>query len=203
MKSGKYLVAPFLGRGTSSISSILGLYSQYFFVLVLFGYLVYVLLIESFQLTRKFKNFLLATFASLIAFSPWAILVSRNFSSFQSASDWIKQHTLTLPGAIRLWSENISLSFIDPRTSEYFGFGKFGFYFFIPFVLALVAYSVYFLFVKTSKQVYLFVFILIGSTALPLIAVDAISGGNRQTWLPIFNPLLFGSTNLCCLFAYP
>ncbi|HEY9597408.1 MAG TPA: glycosyl transferase, partial [Cyanophyceae cyanobacterium] len=105
-----------------------------------------------------------------------------HFSYFQGASAWMKQHTLTLPGAIRLWSENISLCFIDPRTSEYFGFGKFGFYFLLPFVLALVAYSVYFLLSQTSRRVYLFVFTLIGSTALPLIAMDIILGGNRQIW---------------------
>ncbi|MFB2881965.1 glycosyltransferase family 39 protein [Floridanema aerugineum] len=177
---------------TYAISSILGLYSQYFFVLVLFGYLVYVVLSESFQLTSKLRYFLLATFASLIAFFPWAILVLRHFSDFQGSSAWMKKHTLTLAGAIRLWSENISLSFIDPRTSEYFGFGKFGLYFLIPFVLVLVAYSIYFLFIKTSKQVYLFVFTLIGSTGLPLIAIDLLLGGNRQTWPRYLIPCFLG-----------
>jgi uncharacterized membrane protein len=177
---------------TYAISLILGLYSHYFFTLVLFGYLVYVVLIESFQLTSKFRAFLLATLASLIAFLPWGILVLQHLSYFKGSAAWMKQHTLTLPGAIRLGSENISLSFIDPRASEYLGFGKFGFYFMIPFVLVLVAYSIYFLFIRTSKQIYLFVFTLIGSTALPLIAADVILGGNRQVWPRYLIPCFLG-----------
>lgn len=102
------------------------------------------------------------------------------------------QHRLTLPGAIRLWSENISLSFVDPRTSEYFGFGKFGFYFLIPLVLILVGYSIYSLRFKTSRQVYLFVFMLIGSTALPLISIDLFLGGNRQIWPRYLIPCFLG-----------
>lgn len=177
---------------TYTISSTLGIYSQYFFAPVLFGYFMYVIAIESFKFTIKVRYFLLATFASLLAFVPWLILVIQHISYFSKASSWIKNYTLTIPGAIRLWSENISFSFIDPRTSEYFGWGKFSLYFLLPFVIGLVAYSFYFLFIKTSKQVYLFVYILIGSTALPLIAADLILGGNRQIWPRYLIPCFLG-----------
>lgn len=173
-------------------SSVLGLYSQYFFIFVVLGYVVYMLSLESFRLTSKFRCFLVTTFSSFIVFIPWTINVLKHFSDFKSSSAWITQHTLTLLGAMRLWSENISLSFIDPRASEYFGFGKFGLYFLIPLSLVLVAYSIYFLYLKTSKQTYLFVFILIGSIALPLIAADAILGGNRQIWPRYLIPCFLG-----------
>jgi uncharacterized membrane protein len=177
---------------TYAIAVTLGLYSQFFFIFVVFGYLAYMFLIEPFRLTKKLKSFLFATFISFIAFSPWAITVFIHLADFKDKSSWIKNHSLTILGAIRLWSENISFSFIDPRTSDYLGFGKFGLYFLIPLILILVGYSFYFLYFKTAKQVYLFVFTLIGSTALPLIAADLILGGNRQIWPRYIVPCLLG-----------
>ncbi len=171
---------------------ILGLYSQYFFVLVVLGYGIYVFSIESFRFTKVFRQFLFATLLGFIAFLPWAIAVLLHLSYFKGASAWMSQHTLSLPGAIRLWSENISLSFVDPRASEYFGLGKFGFYFLLPPILVLVGYSIYYLYRKTPKQVYLFVFLLIGSTALPLVIADLILGGNRQIWPRYLIPCFLG-----------
>lgn len=177
---------------TYTASLVLGLYSQYFSIFVILGYLAYVLSIESFRFTQRFRRFLLATFAGFLAFLPWVTVVLFHLSDFKGASAWMSQHKLTLAGAVRLWSENVSLSFVDPRASEYLGLGKFGFYFLIPLILILVGYSIYFLRVKTSKQVYLFVFILIGSTALPLIAIDLILGGNRQIWPRYLIPCFLG-----------
>jgi hypothetical protein len=74
------------------------------------------------------------------------------------------------------------IDLVDPKASEYMGIGKFDFYLFTPLVMILVGYSIYLLRIKTSKQVYLFILILISSTALPLIAIDLISGGNQQIW---------------------
>jgi len=165
-----------------SLSVALGFYSQFFFLFVIFGYFCYVFAVESFRFTKRFQSFLLANLAGVVAFLPWLITVLIHLSSFKDKSSWIVNHTLSILGAIRLWSENISLSFVDPRASEYLGFGRFGFYFLIPFIIILVAYSLYFLCTKTPKHVYLFVLTLFASTALPLIAADLILGGNRQTW---------------------
>jgi uncharacterized membrane protein len=165
-----------------SISVALGLYSQFFFLFVLFGYFSYIFTVESFRFTKRFQSFLIANVAGFIAFIPWLITVLIHLSSFKDKSSWIVNHTLSILGAVRLWSENISLSFVDPRASEYFGFGRFGLYFLIPFIIILVIYSLYFICTKTPKYVYLFVLTLFASTALPLIAADLILGGNRQIW---------------------
>ncbi len=175
-----------------SISLAAGLYSQLFFLLVISGYLAYVISVESFRFTARLRHFLLAMIAGFIIFLPWLITVLIHLSDFKEKSSWIKSHTLSILGALRLWSENISLSFIDPRTSEYLGLGRFGLYFLIPFVLILSIYSLYYLCIKTSKQVYLFVITLIISTALPLIAADFILGGNRQIWPRYLIPCLLG-----------
>lgn len=175
-----------------SVFVALGLYSQFFFLFVIFGYLSYVFTVESFRFTKRFQSFLLANLAGFSAFLPWLITVLIHLSSFKDKSSWIVNHTLSILGAVRLWSENISLSFVDPRASEYFGFGRFGFYFLIPFIIILVVYSLYFLYAKTSKQVYLFVLTLIASTALPLIAADLILGGNRQIWPRYLIPCFLG-----------
>jgi len=177
---------------TYSASVALGLYSQFFFLFVLFGYFSYVFSVESFRFTKRFKSFLLANLGGFVAFLPWLVTVVIHISSFKDKSSWIVNHKLSILGAFRLWSENISLSFVDPRASEYFGFGKFGFYFLIPFIIILVGYSLYFLYTKTPKQVYLFVLTLIASTALPLIAADLILGGNRQIWPRYLVPCFLG-----------
>jgi uncharacterized membrane protein len=173
-------------------SLILGIYTQYFFVLVVFGYVSYVFSIESFKFTSRFWRFLLATFLGMIAFLPWALLVFQNLDSFKGASAWMNQHKLTLPGAIRLWFENMSLPFIDPRASEYFGFGQFGFYFLIPLILLLLGYSFYYLYTKASRQKFLFVVTLIASTALSLICIDLFFWGNRQIWPRYLIPCFLG-----------
>jgi len=176
-----------------AVSVALGFYSQFFFLFVLFGYLCYVLLVESFQFTKRTQSFLIASLAGITAFLPWLITVLIHLSDFKDKSSWIVNHTLSIPGAVRLWSENISLSFVDHRASEYFGFGRFGFYFLVPLIMILVIYSLYFLCIKTPKQVYLFVLTLIASTALPLIAADLILGGNRQTWPRYLVPCFLGT----------
>uniref|UniRef100_B8HV82 Glycosyl transferase family 39 n=1 Tax=Cyanothece sp. (strain PCC 7425 / ATCC 29141) TaxID=395961 RepID=B8HV82_CYAP4 len=175
-----------------SASVALGLYSQFFFLFVIFGYFGYVFTVESFRFTKRARSFLLANLAGFIAFLPWLITVVIHLSSFKYKSSWIINHTLSILGAVRLWSENISLSFVDPRASEYFGFGRFGFYFLIPFIIILVVYSLYFLCTKTPKRVYLFVITLVASTALPLIAADLILGGNRQIWPRYLIPCFLG-----------
>lgn len=175
-----------------SASVALGFYSQFFFLFVIFGYLSYVLLVESFRFTKRTQSFLLANLAGFTTFSPWLIAVLFHLSDFKDKSSWIVNHTLSILGAVRLWSENISLSFVDPRASEYFGFGRFGFYFLIPFIIILVIYSLYFLCTKTPKHIYLFVLTLITSTALPLIAADLILGGNRQIWPRYLVPCFLG-----------
>lgn len=63
--------------------------------------------------------------------------------------------------------------------SSLLGFSEYTLYPLIPFILTLVGYSIYFLCIKQPKQVYLFIFSLIISTALPLIMVDTILGENR------------------------
>ncbi|MBF2026600.1 MAG: glycosyltransferase family 39 protein [Oscillatoriales cyanobacterium C42_A2020_001] len=188
-------------------SVALGIYSQLFFVLVLLGYTVYVFAIESFRFTKRFFSFLFATFLGFIAFLPWFVTLLLNFSHFQEKSSWIKDNKLTILGAVRLWSENISLSFIDPWASEYFGIGRFSLYFLIPFILGLVGYSIYILFRKIPKHVYLFVFTLIGSTAVPLIVADAVLGGNRQIWprylVPCFLGFQLSVAHLLATHAFP
>lgn len=175
-----------------AICLILGFYSQLFFLFVAGGYAAYVAAIEGFKFTKRFMVFLIATSASFLTFVPWIFTIYMNLSEFKEKSAWISQQKLTFLGAIRWLSHNISLPFIDPGASSYFGLHRFSLYFLIPFSLGLVGYSIYFLCRKTSKQVYLFIFTLIGSTALPLILADLILGGNRQTWPRYLFPCFLG-----------
>ncbi|WP_310487880.1 glycosyltransferase family 39 protein [Chamaesiphon sp. VAR_69_metabat_338] len=176
------------------ISLGLGLYCQYYFVFTLFGQIAYVLSIEPLR-TRKLANFSLVVLIASLSFLPWTITVFNHLASFQDLTSLKEQNHLTLLGTIAFWAENISLSFVDlvdPKASEYGGFGKFGFYFFTPLILSLVGYSIYLLRAKTPKQVYLCIFFSIGSTAVPLIIFDLFAGQNQEIW----------PENLCPIFPF-
>jgi uncharacterized membrane protein len=178
---------------TYTVSLALGFYCQYFFVFIVIGYCIYVLSIESFRLTSKLHYFFLTKIFAFLAFSPWIFVVTQHFPDFKELFVLNGQNHLTLLGAIALWDENISLAFIDlvdPKAIEYGGFGKFCFYFLTPLILCLFACSIYLLRVKTPKQVYLFVFVLLGSTAFPLIVFDLVLGQNQEIW----------PENLCAFF---
>lgn len=177
------------------VALILGLYTQYLFILVVLGYLIYVLSIESWRFTRRLRWFWLTTCLGFLTFIPWLAIVMGHISVSQVVSHWKTQTHLTIPGAIALWAENISLIFmdlVDPKASEYSGFGKFGFYLLTPLIIALVGYSIYLLRSITPKRAYLFILISIGSTAFPLITIDAILGGNQQIWPTNLFPCFLG-----------
>jgi uncharacterized membrane protein len=175
-----------------TVSLIIGLYSQYSFIFVVLGYLIYVLSIESFRFTKKLQCFCLTTLLGFTAFLPWIAIVFRHLSGFKVAAVWPPHNNLTFLGAIALWAENISLSFIDlvdPKASEYGGFGKFCFYSLTPCILILVGYSIYLLCSKTPRKVYLSILISIGATTLPLIIIDLILAENQQIWPRNLYPL--------------
>ncbi|MBW4518512.1 MAG: glycosyltransferase family 39 protein [Scytolyngbya sp. HA4215-MV1] len=165
-----------------AVTLAIGFYSHFFFIFVVFGYLIYILTIEHFRLTKTVVNFLISSTVGFAVFIPWLLIIFQNRSSFSSMSSWISTQELSFLGAVRIWADNISLAFFDLRMSSYFNLGNFGFYFLIPPILILVGYSIYFLYTKTPPKTYLFIFILIGSTAFSLILSDLVLGGNRQTW---------------------
>ncbi len=172
-----------LSWGVYALTLVLGLYSHLFNVLVAIGHGIYVFATESFRLNKTVISYLLASLAGLLAFAPWLLVVAN--SRPPKSTDWTAEDIGVLTMITR-WLGNISRIFfdvgLDRSTSLASKFSPLSLL--IPLILVLsilTGYSMYFLYRKTPKRVWLFIFTLIGVTALALILPDLILGGRRSS----------------------
>lgn len=163
-------------------SLALGLYSFLFSVFVSIGHGIYVFTTERFRLSKTVTAYLLASFAGLIIFLPWLLVTIINLHQVQDATDWTQESLAMLP-LVKTWLRNLNPVFLDlSRGNQYF----------LPLILVLVGYSIYFLCRTTPKQTWLFILTLIGPTALALILPDLILGGQRATVARYLIPCYLG-----------
>jgi len=159
--------------GIYAITLALNLYTFLLSGLVAIGHLIYVFITDNFQLSKRFLNYLLASIAGILIFTPWLLSVISNSSRFQETTNWISKTDVTRWLLIERWFLNFSRIFLDLGSD----FGK-------PFtyisLIILLGYSVYFLCRRCPKRVWLFVLTLIGSTALTLMLPDIIGKGVRS-----------------------
>jgi uncharacterized membrane protein len=192
-----------LSWGMYAVSVVLGLYTFLFSGLVMMAHGVYVFTVENFRLSKRFLAYLLASLGALLAFIPWMLVVIAQLAQVNKVTDWTYQVKLPLLDLIKAWATNLSYFFAD------FGlnFGNFNdepkFKFItkilLPLLFIFVGYSLYFLYRNATKQVWLFVFTIIGVTTLPLAIPDLIFGGARTTVSPLSNSCLFMYSASCFL----
>ncbi|NDJ21352.1 hypothetical protein GS682_06800 [Nostoc sp. B(2019)] len=170
--------------GIYAATVALGLYTFLFSGFVAIAHGIYVVATESFRLSKTVTAYLLASLIGLLAFMPWLLVVIIQLAQVQKTTNWTSDTKISLLELIAAWAINISYFFVDfnydfDRTFdntilEYMQLCL------IPFILVLVGYSIYFLYRKASKRVWLFVSILIVIPALPLVIPDLIWGGIRS-----------------------
>ncbi|MBE9127200.1 MULTISPECIES: glycosyltransferase family 39 protein [unclassified Coleofasciculus] len=168
---------------------VLGLYSFLFSALVSIGHGIYILITERFRLSKKLIAYLTTSLAGFLFFVPWIYIVSLKASKLANKS----QEPISLFGYIFKWVRSISLFFADFSLNE-----SSPLVYLIPFsfvllmVLALVSYSIYFLFRNSPERVWLFVLTLIATPALALILPDLIFGGQRSLVTRYLIPTFLG-----------
>jgi uncharacterized membrane protein len=158
---------------------VFGLYSHLLFGLVVFGHGIYVVATERFRISRVSTLYTLSTIAAMITFAPWVIIVAENISGAEALTGTWSAMLFPLPTMAMKWAGDFGRVFVDSGwwgpefrlSNPYFGLLT------LLITLNLVAvatvlYSLWFLWRNTPKHVWLFVFILAGSTSLPLIALD-------------------------------
>lgn len=173
----------------------IGLYSFLFSGFVAIGHGIYVIVTEKFRLTKTFIAYLFASLASILAFTPWLLIMMVNRSSFESATSWSSEN-MTLSSLVTNWIYNLSYGFADfwyiftyfPNSPFNWGFGKY----LIPLILILVAYSIYELCRQTPVRIWLFVLTLMGTTTLAIVLPDLFSGGYRSIMARYFVPSYIG-----------
>jgi uncharacterized membrane protein len=163
-----------------ALTVALGLYTFLFSALVTLAHGVYIFSIER-RLTKSVKAYLMAASAGFLAFLPWIFVLISNLSQIE-ATTASAQKRQSISELITSWISNISYLFGDFWRYEPFfpdlnipglRWGRY----LVPFILLLVGFSFYFIYRRTTKPVWLFVFTLFGVPALALILNDVILGG--------------------------
>lgn len=166
--------------GMYAVTMMLGLYSFLFSGLVAIGHGIYVVVTESFQFSKTVTNYLLASLLTFLVFTPWLLVVITQSSQVSQTTAWTSYQMSRL-NLVKTWWVNLGYFFFD--FSLYINNYPWVRYLSMclrTFILILVGYSIYFLCRNTSKQVWLFVLTLIGTTGLALIIPDLILEGQRS-----------------------
>ena len=165
---------------------LLSIYTFLFSGLVIFGHGIYVAVIEKSRFSKTFKAYCLASLVGLTAIIPWLLFIYKNKAAVHSTTNWMNQKVPILH-LVKLWSLNLSCIFLDTdHEGEIvnFGFGEplmnLIRIFIVVSLVILVCYSIYFLYIRTPKRVWLFILTLMGVTALSLLLPDLIFGGRRS-----------------------
>jgi len=151
-----------------------------------------VVITERFRFNKTLLSYLSASIVGFIFFTPWLYMVSLKASKLSSTNDWRAQPT-SLFGYLYKWERSISLFFVDFSLDE-----SSPLIYLIPFalfllsLLALVGYSIYFLFRNSPERVWLFISTLIAIPALMLILPDLILGGQRALVTRYLIPTFLG-----------
>ena len=174
-----------LSWGMYALTVALGLYAYPLTALVAIGHGIYVIAIESFRLSQRIISYLLASLVGILAFTPWIWVMITQSDQINRTALELRMKTSWL---VILKNLAVSLSYFfidfdyDLKRGTTGSILRQTIPYLIPCILALAGYAIYFLCRNTPKQVWLFVVILWGATALPLIIPSLIVG--TQRWTP-------------------
>jgi uncharacterized membrane protein len=177
-----------------AISNALNLYTYLFSGFVVIVHLLYVAGVEQFRLTRRVVSFAIACGFSLLAFSPWILVILANKNQINHATrwTWTVDNVLSLAELCRQWLFYLTIEFVDIGTHA----PPVPFSYFVSFaywlIRLLVLYGLYLLCRKTHPRTWLFVLLLIGVPALGLILPDLMFGGTRFLVQRYLIPLYLG-----------
>ncbi len=164
-----------------AIATILGFYTHLFSLLVAFGHGIYVLVIQGFRFNKKLLNYLIATLLSVLAFVPWLVILLTNRNAAAGATIWATLQTSRL-SLVNNWAGNVGRIFWDfGLTSSVAPLYLVALAAATLILVAIVGYAIYFLCAQTSKEVWLFVLVMMAVTALAVMLPDVILGGIRST----------------------
>jgi uncharacterized membrane protein len=163
-----------------AITVAIGLYTFLFSALVTLAHGIYVFVIQR-RFTKLVKAYLVAASAGFLAFLPWILVLIKNLSQVEQTTS-SAQKRQSISALVTGWTSNNSYLFGDFWRYEPFfpdldipglRWGRY----LVPLILILVVFSFYFIYRRTEKQVWLFIFTLSGVPALALILNDVILGG--------------------------
>jgi uncharacterized membrane protein len=165
---------------TYAVSLVIGLYTFPFSGLVAISHGIYIVLMERSRLSKTLLAYLLSFLAALIAYAPWLFFIAINSHKMSP----YRTKEVGILALVAKWFLNLSRVFLDLNLdSSNISSANPLLYIAILLTLPLVillGYSFYFLYRQTPRRVWLFILMLIGTTALALVLPDLILGGRRS-----------------------
>ncbi len=190
---------------TYTASLVLNLYTNLFFLSIVMGHGLYVVLVEKLRLTKRLKAYLLASAAGFLIFLPWIIAIVNDYED----TAFISQTTpfLTL---LKRWFINLGFTFLDIQigsSERLFDIRnifdndallslKTIWPYLLGLILVLIIYSVYFVCRHRPKEVSMLILTLILVTPVNMGISDLISGGQRSSIARYLIPSYLG-IHLC------
>ena len=154
-----------------AISVVLNLYTFLFSVFVLASHGIYIVLMQGGRLTKVTIAYLIAMVVGLLAFLPWLLVITSNLRTVKNATIWA-YGTIGHLNLLKIALNNLR--------DVFFSFGK-GYDYLTFILLILIVFSLYSLWRKAPKSVWVFVFSLIGVTVIALLVPDLIYGGAKRS----------------------
>ena len=161
------------------VGLVVSLYTFVLSGLFIIGFGLYVVALERYRLTKTLVAFVLSSSVAFLAFIPWAVVLYTSQFNASATTNWTDSK-LTFFELFRAWVMGFTRTFFDTNNqSDDSVFQLLPLLIVSMLLLILLAYSAYFLYRKSPRRVWLFIFLLVGSTFLPLALIDLLKGGGR------------------------
>ena len=161
-----------------TVTLIAAFYTHLFSLPIAMGQGLYVVLIERFRLSKTLIAYLISSLLSILAFSPWLLVIVGNRSGIDNGTGWQSSTKISLIELLRGLIRHPSRAFLDLNpTPQDPGIYRISLMVLTFILLVFVGYSFYFLCRNTAKSIWLFIIILSGCVTVPLLAHDLIFGG--------------------------
>ncbi|GAB4290849.1 MAG: hypothetical protein Fur0025_25820 [Oscillatoriaceae cyanobacterium] len=150
---------------------IVGLYAHLFSLFIALSHGIYVLILTRLRSTNQLGNYLVASTASLGAFTPWllALFNYANTSPYWQSINKALGREITVADLVGKWLRNVNRIFHD---------ADLGIANIILFLFA--AGAIYFVCRHSTPKIWWLILTLFGVTALVLVLPDLILGGQRS-----------------------
>ncbi len=151
------------------------LYTYLLAGLLMVGHGIYVFLLEHGRWNKVTQAYVLSSLAGLLTLIPWLLLISTHSAAAKTTLAW-QATGLPFTSLVKAWGFDLSRLFFDSGHVSY-TIGYLDWFYLIPATFGvglLSGYSLYFLYHHTPRRVWLFIYTLVGTTALTLTLTDVL-----------------------------
>lgn len=177
-----------------AVSLSLGFYTHSLFSLIAIGQGIYIFLIKDFRLNKTVIHYIISTLTGVLTFLPWGFFIITQLDNVDKTIAWSKKIKVPLSNLVDAWQIHLSRIFFD-ITPNYKFPDKLQhtlWFLLIRIICIFFLYGIYFIYRKTSKKVWLFIFILIGITSVSQALPDVLFGGIRSVVARYSIPVFLG-----------